>query len=126
MWYGSPNGYAQRASTIRVSRRSTMKSRCGLALQSAGGEPAEAAAEGHRVGATYTYSHAIDNAFGVGRRGRHTPVQNFFNLAAEEGNSSFDQRHNLTGNWVHRASVRTEPQVPEQGRRDGEDAGRLL
>jgi hypothetical protein len=29
-----------------------------------------------------------------------SPVQNLFNLAAEEGNSSFDQRHNLSGNWL--------------------------
>jgi hypothetical protein len=43
--------------------------------------------------------HAIDNASGVGGA-VGTPVQNLFNLAAEEGNSSFDQRHNLTGNWV--------------------------
>ena len=27
-------------------------------------------------------------------------MQNFFNLAGEEGNSSIDVRHNLTGNWV--------------------------
>ena len=29
-----------------------------------------------------------------------TPVQNFYRLDLEEGNSSFDQRHNLTGNWL--------------------------
>jgi hypothetical protein len=55
--------------------------------------------KGIAVGATYTYSHTIDNASGVGGASG-TPVQNFFNLAAEEGNSSFDQRHNVTGNWV--------------------------
>jgi trimeric autotransporter adhesin len=55
--------------------------------------------KGIALGATYTYSHTIDNASGVGGA-VGSPIQNLFNLAAEEGNSSFDQRHNLTGNWV--------------------------
>jgi hypothetical protein len=54
---------------------------------------------GIAVGATYTYLHSIDNASGVGGA-VGTPVQTLFDLAAEEGNSSFDQRHHLTGNWV--------------------------
>ena len=29
-----------------------------------------------------------------------SPIQNLFNLKAEEGNSSFDQRQNLTGNYL--------------------------
>jgi hypothetical protein len=49
--------------------------------------------------ATYTYLHAIDNASGVGGA-VGTPVQNFYRLDLEEGNSSFDQRHNLTGTWL--------------------------
>ena len=55
--------------------------------------------KGIALGATYTYSHSIDNASGVGGA-VGTPVQNLFDLNAEEGNSSFDQRHNLTGNWL--------------------------
>lgn len=55
--------------------------------------------KGIALGFTYTYMHAIDNASGVGGA-VGTPIQNFYNLAAEEGNSSFDQRHNLTGNWL--------------------------
>jgi len=55
--------------------------------------------KGIALGATYTYMHAIDNASGVGGA-VGTPVQNLFNLKAEEGNSSFDQRHNLTGTFV--------------------------
>jgi hypothetical protein len=55
--------------------------------------------KGIALGVTYTYSHTIDNASGVGGA-IGTPVQNLFDLAAEEGNASFDQRHNLTGNWV--------------------------
>jgi len=55
--------------------------------------------KGVALGFTYTYSHTIDNASGVGGA-VGTPIQNFFDLAAEEGNSSFDQRQNLTGNWL--------------------------
>ena len=55
--------------------------------------------KGIALGATYTYGHTIDNASGVGGR-LGTPIQNFYRLDLEEGNSSFDQRHNLTGNWV--------------------------
>jgi trimeric autotransporter adhesin len=54
---------------------------------------------GISMGATYTYGHAIDNASGVGGA-VGSPVQNLYNLRAEEGNSSFDQRHNLTGTFV--------------------------
>jgi hypothetical protein len=55
--------------------------------------------KGIALGFTYVYMHAIDNASGVsGAVG--TPIQNFYNLKAEEGNSSFDQRHNFTGNWL--------------------------
>ena len=55
--------------------------------------------KGIALGFTYTYSHSIDNASGVGGAvGR--AIQNFYNLAAEEGNSSYDQRHNLSGNWL--------------------------
>lgn len=55
--------------------------------------------KGIALGATYTYSHTIDNASGVGGA-VGTPVQNLYRLDLEEGNSSFDQRHNLTGNWL--------------------------
>jgi hypothetical protein len=55
--------------------------------------------KGIALGATYTYSHSIDNASGVGGA-TGSAVQNLYNLRAEEGNSSFDQRHNLTGNWL--------------------------
>src|SRR6202012_2790571 len=55
--------------------------------------------KGIAMGFTYTYSHTIDNATGVGGQ-IGSPVQNFYRLDLEEGNSSFDQRHNLTGNWL--------------------------
>jgi hypothetical protein len=53
---------------------------------------------GVALGATYTYSHSIDNASSVG--GTATVIaQNDLNLHAEEGNSSFDVRHSVSGNW---------------------------
>lgn len=56
--------------------------------------------KGVALGATYTYAHSIDNASGVGGA-VGTPVQNFYRLDLEEGNSSFDQRHSLSGNWLY-------------------------
>ena len=46
----------------------------------------------------YTYSHAIDDAAGVGGRGQGGTAiaQNWLDLDAERSNSSFDQRHRLT------------------------------
>ena len=55
---------------------------------------------GISLGAYYQYSHSIDDAGSVG--GTSTVVaQNWQNLTAEEGNSSFDQRHRLTGDYVY-------------------------
>lgn len=55
--------------------------------------------KGISMQATYQYGHSIDNASSIGGS-TVTPAQNDQNLAAEEGNSSFDIRHKLTGNWV--------------------------
>lgn len=59
--------------------------------------------DGVALGATYTYSHAIDNASAIGGNGGTTAVvaQNWKNLLAEESNSSFDVRHNLKGDFVY-------------------------
>ncbi len=55
--------------------------------------------DGVSIGASYQYSHSIDDAGSVG--GTSTVVaQNWQDLAAEEGNSSFDQRHKLTGDYL--------------------------
>jgi hypothetical protein len=55
--------------------------------------------KGVSLGAYYQYSHSIDNAGSIG--GTSTIVaQNWQNLLAEEGNSSFDQRHQLTGDYL--------------------------
>jgi trimeric autotransporter adhesin len=55
---------------------------------------------GVSMGANYTYGHSIDNASGVGGVG-NVVVQNWQNLAAEEGNSTFDVRHRVTGTYVY-------------------------
>ncbi|HTW48655.1 MAG TPA: carboxypeptidase-like regulatory domain-containing protein [Acidobacteriaceae bacterium] len=53
--------------------------------------------------ATYTYSHAIDDATSIGGNGGTSTsiVQNWQNILAEESNSSFDVRHKVNGNWVY-------------------------
>ncbi len=47
----------------------------------------------------YQYSHSIDNASSIGG-GAISQVQNSARLDLEEGNSSFDVRHRVTGNYV--------------------------
>ncbi len=54
---------------------------------------------GVAVQATYTYGHSIDNASSIGG-GSGTIVQNDQRLDLEFGNSSFDVRHRLNGNFV--------------------------
>jgi hypothetical protein len=56
--------------------------------------------KGIALGANYQYSHSIDNAGSVG--GTSTVVaQNWQDLKAEEGNSSFDQRHKVSGTYLY-------------------------
>jgi len=55
---------------------------------------------GVALGANYQYSHAIDNAGVVGAVGG-VGAQNWTDLLDEEGNSSLDQRHKLTGTYVY-------------------------
>jgi hypothetical protein len=55
---------------------------------------------GVALGASYTYAHSIDDAGALG--GASTIVaQNWQNLQAEEGNSSSDQRHRVSGNYLY-------------------------
>jgi hypothetical protein len=58
---------------------------------------------GIALAATYTYSHSIDNASSIGGNGGTTSVvaQNWQNLLAEESNSSFDIRNQVTGNFLY-------------------------
>ncbi|QNI38452.1 TonB-dependent receptor [Edaphobacter sp. 4G125] len=55
--------------------------------------------KGISLQATYQYGHSIDNASSIGGS-TAVPAQNDLDLNAEEGNSSFDIRQKLTGNWV--------------------------
>jgi len=55
--------------------------------------------KGIAMGANYQYSHSIDDAGSVG--GTSTVVaQNWQDILAEEGNSSFDVRHKVSGNYL--------------------------
>ncbi|HVW79192.1 MAG TPA: TonB-dependent receptor [Alloacidobacterium sp.] len=58
---------------------------------------------GIAIGATYTYSHSIDNASSIGGNGGTGLVvaQNWQNILAEKSNSSFDIRHNFKGDFVY-------------------------
>jgi len=60
-------------------------------------------ANGIAMTATYTYSHSIDNASSIGGNGGTGIVlaQNWQNLLAEEGNSSFDIRHQVKGTFLY-------------------------
>jgi len=101
---GSPNGLPTGVTTAGIEpfdyEESGAESRSNSLVISA----QKRQQKGVSLGVTYTYSHTIDNASGVGGA-VGTPVQNLFDLGAEEGNSSFDQRHNLTGNWVYELPV---------------------
>jgi hypothetical protein len=56
--------------------------------------------KGIALGANYQYSHSIDDAGSVG--GTSTVVaQNWQNISAEESNSSFDQRHKVSGTYLY-------------------------
>jgi hypothetical protein len=96
---GSPNGTPSGTTTPGVAPFDYEESRAGSHANALVISAQKRQQKGIALGATYTYSHSIDNASGVGGA-VGAPVQNLYNLAAEEGNSSFDQRHNLTGNWL--------------------------
>lgn len=56
--------------------------------------------KGIAVGANYQYSHSIDDAGSVG--GMSSVVaQNWQDIAADAGNSNFDVRHRVTGNYLY-------------------------
>ena len=55
--------------------------------------------KGISIQATYLYGHSIDDASSIGGSGT-VVAQDPNNLNAEEGNSSFDIRHQVSGNWV--------------------------
>lgn len=56
--------------------------------------------DGVSMGATYTYSHAIDDASSIGQS-TTVVAQNQQDILAEEGNSSFDIRQQVAGQWLY-------------------------
>ena len=56
--------------------------------------------KGLGLSATYIYSKSIDDASSIGGGGV-VVAQNAFDIAADRGLSSFDQRHKFTGNWTY-------------------------
>ncbi len=54
---------------------------------------------GFSIGGTYTFSKSMDDASSIGG-GATVVAQDPFNLAAERGLSSFDQRHRLTADYL--------------------------
>ena len=54
---------------------------------------------GLSIGGSYTFSKSIDNASSIGGGGT-VVAQNAFDLAAERGLSSFDQRHKLVADYL--------------------------
>ncbi len=57
-------------------------------------------AHGIAVSGSYAYSKSIDDASSIGGGGT-VVAQNPFDIAADRGLSSFDQRHKFTGNWIY-------------------------
>ncbi|HEX3892032.1 MAG TPA: TonB-dependent receptor [Terracidiphilus sp.] len=56
--------------------------------------------KGIAVGANYQYAHSIDDAGALGSVGG-VGAQNWSDIEAEEGNSSLDQRHKVSGTYVY-------------------------
>ncbi|QMV20372.1 carboxypeptidase regulatory-like domain-containing protein [Granulicella sp. 5B5] len=98
--YGTPNGTALGSAIAGVAPFEFETSGATLRSNQLVVSLQKRQQKGIALGATYTYGHAIDDASAVGNGAAHTPMQNFFNLQGEEGNSSMDVRHTLTGNWV--------------------------
>ena len=56
--------------------------------------------KGLGISAMYVYSKSIDDAASVGLA-TAVVAQNPFDISADRGLSSFDQRHKFTGNWIY-------------------------
>src|SRR6266702_5938499 len=56
--------------------------------------------KGIGLSAQYVYSKSIDDASSIGGGGS-VVAQNAFDISADRGLSSFDQRHKFTGNWIY-------------------------
>jgi hypothetical protein len=91
----------ERAILIPGSQPFTYESSAGNAVFHAGSlRFRKRLAKGIGLGATYIYSKSIDDASSIGGGGV-VVAQNPFDIAADRGLSSFDQRHKFTGNWIY-------------------------
>ncbi|HLQ76565.1 MAG TPA: TonB-dependent receptor, partial [Terriglobia bacterium] len=57
-------------------------------------------AKGLGLSAQYVFSKSIDDASSIGGGGS-VVAQDAFDISADRGLSSFDQRHKFTGNWIY-------------------------
>ena len=57
--------------------------------------------KGIALSGTYQYGHSIDNASSIGSSGSNIIAQNDQRLDLEYGNSSFDVRHKVSGDFVY-------------------------
>ena len=57
-------------------------------------------AKGIGLSAQYVYSKSIDDASSIGGGGS-VVAQDAFDISADRGLSSFDERHKFTGNWIY-------------------------
>ena len=96
---GSPNATPNGVTTPGIAPFDFEESRAGSHANALVVSAQKRQSRGIALGLTYTYSHTIDNASGVGGAIGQA-VQNLNRLDLEEGNSSFDQRHSLAGNWL--------------------------
>ncbi len=61
--------------------------------------------KGLAVALNYQYAHSVDDASSFGGAATTSSIQNDDDLHAERSNSSFDQRHKLTGTWLYELPV---------------------
>ncbi len=61
--------------------------------------------KGLALALNYQYAHSIDDASSFGGASTTSTLQNDDDLHAERANSSFDQRHKLTGTWLYELPV---------------------
>ena len=91
----------ERAITIQGIQPFIYESSAGSSVYQAGSvRVRKRMAHGIALSGTYIYSKSLDDASSIGGGGA-VVAQNPFDIAADRGLSSFDQRHKFTGNWIY-------------------------
>ena len=75
-------------------------------------------AKGIGLSAQYVFSKSIDDASSIGGGGS-VVAQNPFDISADRGLSSFDQRHKFTGNWIYDLPIGEKRHFAAKGAWDG-------